>query len=132
MADALARELRQGSNASSSNHGNLTILTYVPHAACGSSAIGPATRCKIFYTCTTAGTCTRTECPPSYASIQPGCGTTRTVVEGLADNQVFTFTPRIPGQAFVSLRLSFPAADGDDAITLEDGVALRNPPLGAP
>ena len=54
------------------------------------------------------------------------------MVTGLADNNVFTFSPRVPGQAYVTVRLAFPAANGDDAITLEDGVALRNPPLGGP
>ena len=28
--------------------------------------------------------------------------------------------------------LVFPAENGDDAITIQDGVALRNPPLGGP
>ena len=31
----------------------------------------------------------------------------------------------LPGQAYVTITLAFPAANGDDAITLEDGVALR-------
>jgi hypothetical protein len=32
----------------------------------------------------------------------------------------------------VGIRLQFPAENGDDAITIQDGVALRNPPLGGP
>ena len=51
---------------------------------------------------------------------------------GLTTNQVFTFSPQTPGQAYVGIRLEFPASNGDDAITLQDGVALRNPPLGGP
>jgi type II secretory pathway pseudopilin PulG len=132
MAETLTRELRQGSNATSTSGGNLSVLTYVPHAVCGTTTPGPAARCKIFYSCSSAGACTRTECPPTYTAIGAGCGTTRTVVTGLADNSVFTFSPRVPGQAYVTVRLPFPAANGDDAITLEDGVALRNPPLGGP
>jgi Tfp pilus assembly protein PilW len=132
MAETLTRELRQGSNATTTSGDNLAILTYVPHAACGSTATGPATRCKVFYSCSTAGTCTRTECPPNHTAVGAGCGPTRTVVTGLADNNVFTFSPRVPGEAYVGVRLAFPATNGDDAITMEDGVALRNPPLGAP
>ena len=132
MAETLTRELRQGSNATTTSGGNLVILTYVPHAACGSTATGAATRCKVFYSCSSAGTCTRTECPPNFTAVGAGCGATRTVVTGLADDDVFTFSPRVPGEAYVGVRLAFPATNGDDAITMEDGVALRNPPLGAP
>jgi Tfp pilus assembly protein PilW len=132
MAETVTRELRQGSNATTTSGGNLAILTYVPHAACGSTATGPATRCKIFYSCSSAGTCTRTECPPNFTAAGDACGPTRTVVTGLADDNVFTFSPRVPGEAYVDVRLAFPAANGDDAITMQDGVALRNPPLGAP
>jgi hypothetical protein len=53
------------------------------------------------------------------------------VLEGLASNQVFTFSPRTPGHAFIAYALSFDAESGDDAITIEGGAALRNPPLGA-
>ena len=132
MSETLSRELRQGSNAASTSAANLSILTYVPHVSCGSPTVGAATRCRIFYSCSASGTCTRTECPPNFTSIAVGCGTTTTVVTGLADNSVFTFTPRTPGQAYVTIRLPFPASNGDDAITLQDGVALRNPPLGSP
>jgi hypothetical protein len=54
------------------------------------------------------------------------------VVEGLASNQVFAFTPKTPGQAMVTVTLAFPATEGEDAITIQDGAALRNPPLGGP
>jgi prepilin-type N-terminal cleavage/methylation domain-containing protein len=131
MTEGLTRELRQGSNATSTAGGNLAILTYVPRTSCGSTSVGPATRCKIFYSCT-AGACARSECPPSFTAVGPGCGLTRTVVTGLADDNVFAVSPRVPGEAYVSVRLAFPAANGEDAITLQDGVALRNPPLGGP
>jgi prepilin-type N-terminal cleavage/methylation domain-containing protein len=132
MSETLTRELRQGSNATTTSGDNLAILTYVPRAACGSTAVGPSTRCRVFYSCSSAGTCTRTECPPDFTAVGAGCGPTRTVVTGLADNNVFTFSPRVPGEAYVGVRLAFPAANGDDAITLHDGIALRNPPLGGP
>jgi prepilin-type N-terminal cleavage/methylation domain-containing protein len=132
MAERLSRELRLGSNASSPNPSQLMILTYVPRAECGNPTPGATQRCRIFYGCSTAGDCTRTECGPNTITPPDGCGASTQVVEGLADNQVFAFTPRTPGQAFVSVRLAFPAGDGEDAITIEDGVALRNPPLGGP
>jgi Tfp pilus assembly protein PilW len=138
MSERVTRELRQGSNASSSSPSQLMVLTYVPRStACNTPATTGSTlaRCRIFYSCTSAAgtsSCTRTECPPALLAVGPGCGTPATVVSGLMSNQVFTFSPRSPGQAFVGIQLAYPAANGDDAITIQDGVALRNPPLGGP
>jgi type II secretory pathway pseudopilin PulG len=132
MEERITRELRMGSNATSPTPSQLTILTYVPTAVCGGSGEGPATRCRVFYSCATDGTCTRTECGPNTLVPPVGCGSPVRVVEGLASNQVFAFTPRIPGQAMVSVKLAFPATENEDAITIEDGAALRNPPLGGP
>ena len=144
MSDRVTRELRQGSNASycfgapqtcTTNQAQLMILTFVHHAVggtCGAApGAGPAIRCRVFYSCNTGGACTRTECPLSILQPGAGCGPTVTVVTGLSSNQVFTFTPRTPGEAYVGINLSFPAEDGNNAITLQDGVALRNPPLGS-
>lgn len=131
MAERISREVRQGSNASSASPGQLTLLTYVPRTTCGGSTVGPATRCRIFYSCASSGSCTRQECPPNLTVPGPGCGTATVAVQGLASNSVFTFSPRAPGQAFVTIALSFPARGGDDAITIQDGAALRNPPLGS-
>ena len=135
MSDRITRELRQGSNASSVNPSQLMVLTYVPRTTCGGSTPGPAIRCRVFYSCTQSGataSCTRIECPPALLVPGTGCGPTTIAVTGLTTNQVFTFSPQTPGQAYVGIRLEFPASNGDDAITLQDGVALRNPPLGGP
>lgn len=135
MTDRVTRELRQGSNASSPGPSQLMILTYVPRIACGSATVGPATRCRVFYNCATAGSsssCTRTECPPDMLAPGSGCGATTTVASGLLSDQVFAFSPRTPGEAYVGVTLALPAANGNDAITIQDGVALRNPPLGGP
>ena len=135
MSDRITRELRQGSNASSINPSQLMILTYVPRTACGASTAGPDIRCRVFYSCTQSGataSCNRIECPPALLVPGTGCGPTTIAVTGLTTNQVFTFSPQTPGQAYVGIRLEFPAQNGDDAITLQDGVALRNPPLGGP
>jgi len=135
MSERITRELRQGSNASSANPSQLMTLTYVPRTSCGGTTVGPAIRCRIFYGCTATGStssCIRTECPPALLSPSTGCGPPVTVVSGLTTDQVFAFSPRTPGQAYVGIRLAYPAENGDDAITIQDGVALRNPPLGGP
>jgi hypothetical protein len=135
MSARVTQELRQGSNASSVNPSQLMILTYVPRTTCAGSTPGPNIRCRVFYSCTQSAataSCTRIACPPALLAPGTGCGPTTTVVTGLVTNQVFTFSPQTPGQAYVGIRLEFPASSGDDAITLQDGVALRNPPLGGP
>jgi Tfp pilus assembly protein PilV len=139
MSERITRELRQGSNASVSlDRSQLMILTYVPRSTtCNTPATTGSSiaRCRVFYRCTTAGassSCTRTECPPAALSVGTGCELPRTVVSGLSTTQVFSFSPQTPGQAYVGVRLEFPAENGDDAITIQDGVALRNPPLGGP
>jgi prepilin-type N-terminal cleavage/methylation domain-containing protein len=144
-SERLSRELRQASDATmlpttcTANCASLAVLAFVPTtAACNGSArsgTSTAVRCRVFYSCSASGTCTRTECPPTVAATTvpaaPPCGPTVQVLEGLASNQVFTFSPRTPGHAFIAYALSFDAESGDDAITIEGGAALRNPPLGA-
>lgn len=136
MSDRITRELREGSNASSSDSSQLMVLTYVSRdTICNTPVTTGSTvaRCRVFYRCTPVGatsTCTRIECPPALLAPGTGCGPTTTVVTGLSSNQVFTFSPQTPGQAYVGIHFVFPAQNGDDAITLQDGVALRNPPLG--
>jgi prepilin-type N-terminal cleavage/methylation domain-containing protein len=139
MSERMTRELRQGSNASVSAAGSqLMILTYVPLSTyCSTPATtgSSVARCRIFYSCQSAGStssCTRIQCPPAVLAVGTGCSSPTTVVSGLSTNQVFTFSPQVPGQAYVGVRLEYPAENGDDAITIQDGVALRNPPLGGP
>jgi hypothetical protein len=114
------------------------ILTYVPlSTTCNTAATAGSSlaRCRVFYSCTVAGgkgSCTRTQCPPAMLTVGTGCGTPTLAVSGLSTTQVFSFSPQTPGQAYVGVRLQFPADNGDDAITIQDGVALRNPPLGGP
>ncbi|TMK73676.1 MAG: hypothetical protein E6G49_05200 [Actinobacteria bacterium] len=139
MSARITRELRQGSNASASVDGSqLMILTYVPRdTVCNTAATagGTLARCRVFYRCAAAGSassCTRTECPPALLAPGTGCSQAVVSVSGLASSQVFTFSPQTPGQAYVGIHLVYPAENGDDAITIQDGVALRNPPLGGP
>jgi Tfp pilus assembly protein PilW len=111
-SERLVRELRQGSAAPTATSSQLAIETY-----CG----GAASPCRVTYTCT-AGTCTRVEAQPGGAS--PGPATT--VVSGLSNAIVFTYSPSSSAPRWVGITLQFPAEGGDDAITVEDGAALRN------
>jgi prepilin-type N-terminal cleavage/methylation domain-containing protein len=144
MSERLTRELRQASDATllptacTGNCAGISVLTFVPStASCDGTprtATAPASRCRVFYSCGAAGTCTRTECPPTVTAAMtptaPPCGPTVQMIEGLTSNQVFKFSPRTPGHSYISFALSFDAQYGDDAISIEDGAALRNPPLG--
>ena len=144
MSERLTREFRQASDATilpttcTGHCAGVSVLTYVPSApTCnGTPRVGTTTasRCRVFYSCSAAGTCTRTECPPTVTATatpaSPPCGQTVQVIHGLASNQVFTFSPRTPGHSYISFALSFAAQSGGDAISVEDGAALRNPPLG--
>jgi type II secretory pathway pseudopilin PulG len=139
MSERMTRELRQGSNASvSADASQLMILTYVPRSTTCNTPSSPGStiaRCRVFYRCTASGStssCTRTQCPPAMLAVGTGCSSPTTVVSGLSTSAVFTFSPQVPGQAYVGVRLEYPAGNGDDAITIQDGVALRNPPLGGP
>jgi prepilin-type N-terminal cleavage/methylation domain-containing protein len=145
MSERLTRELRQASDATTlpttctGTCPGISVLTYTPSTPIcdGSLRTGTTTasRCRVFYSCSSAGTCTRTECPTTVAATMtptsPPCGPTVTVIEGLTSNSVFSFSPRTPGHSFITFALSFAAENGDDAITVQDGAALRNPPLGA-
>jgi prepilin-type N-terminal cleavage/methylation domain-containing protein len=111
-SERIVRELRQGRAAPTATSSQLSIETY-----CG----GAASPCRVTYTCT-AGTCTRVEAQPGGTS--PGPATT--VVSGLSNGIVFTYSPSSSAPSWVGITLQFPAEGGDDAITVEDGAALRN------
>jgi type II secretory pathway pseudopilin PulG len=111
-SERLVRELRQGSAAPTATSSQLAIETY-----CG----GGASPCRVTYTCT-VGTCTRVEAQPGGTSPGPAS----TVVSGLSNTNVFTYSPSSSAPRWVGITLQFPAEGGDDAITVEDGAALRN------
>jgi hypothetical protein len=111
-SERIVRELRQGSDAPTATSSQLSIETY-----CG----GGASPCRVTYTCT-AGTCTRVEAQPDGTS--PGPATA--VVSGLSNTIVFSYSPSSSAPRWVGITLQFPAEGGDDAITVEDGAALRN------
>jgi len=123
LMERLSRELRLGTGIDSvSTASRLTIWTYVKKSSCGGTPASSSIECRVTYDCNTAGTCTRTERNTDGTGGAAGV----TSVTGLDSNQLFSYTPSAADADFVAIRLVFPAADGEEAVTLEDGVALRN------
>jgi Tfp pilus assembly protein PilW len=129
LQERLARELRQSSfveRTPAPTSSSITFDTYVRRTQCGGALetdpTKPAIACKVTYTCT-AGACDRTEAPLPG---QPGTTTTQQLVSGLSSSAVFGYSPNSTNPDYVTMQLVFPAAGGDDAVTLEDGVDLRN------
>jgi hypothetical protein len=121
--ERLSRELRQGTGIDSvSTASKLTIWTYVKKSSCGGTPSGTSIECRVTYDCSAEGTCVRTERNTDGTGGAVGV----TSVTGLDSNQLFSYTPSAADADFVAIRLVFPAADGEEAVTLEDGVALRN------
>ena len=126
MAERLTRELRQGyAVVGTATPSQLTFQTWVRRTACGGAPLdpsdpSPAIRCQVSYTCT-AGVCTRTEQPPGG-----GGGSSVELVRGLSSSTPFSCTPSCTDPEYIGVRLVLPAPSGDDAVTIEDGVNLRN------
>jgi prepilin-type N-terminal cleavage/methylation domain-containing protein len=122
LMDRVTRELRQGATVLEATSGQLRLITYVSSETCGGVAATTARSCMVTYDCA-AGTCTRVESDAEgTASGPPTVETT-----GLSADPVFTYLPSAASARYVGITFEFPAADGDDAITLTDGVTLRNP-----
>lgn len=129
LQERIARELRQSSlveETPAPTASSITFDTYVRRIQCGGAVetdpTKPAIACKVTYTCN-AGACDRTEAPLPG---QPGTTTTQQLVSGLSSSAVFAYSPDSTNAEYVTMRLVFPAEGGDDAVTLEDGVDLRN------
>ena len=129
LQERFARELRQSSlveQTPAPTSSSITFDTYVRRTQCGGALetdpTKPAIACKVTYTCT-AGACDRTEAPLPG---QPGTTTTQQLVSGLSSSAVFGYSPDSTNPEYVTMQLVFPAQGGDDAVTLQDGVDLRN------
>jgi prepilin-type N-terminal cleavage/methylation domain-containing protein len=121
MLENLTRELRQGETVSNASPSGLQILTYVHTSGCGSGTPGGDARmCLVTYACSD-DSCVRTERDPGGGGSAPA----RTVVTGIADPAVFSYEGG-SDTTYVGVRLVFPQADGEEAVTLSDGAALRN------
>jgi hypothetical protein len=128
LQERLARELRQSYLVESASPSQVTFLTFVRRVQCGGPAptdpSASAIPCQVTYVCT-AGTCTRSETNPAGTAAP----NTARLVEGISNSDVFSYAPSSsdPGDVgYVATKLVFPAEGGDDAVTLEDGVDLRN------
>lgn len=119
----ITRELRQGSTVVTATPSQLAMVTYVRRTACGNSTVSSAAiLCRVTYTCS-AGVCTRTE----KNSNGTGTGTAVQVASGLSNSTaVFSYLPSAAAPTYVGVELIYPAEGTDDAISLKDGVALRN------
>ena len=138
MVERIGREVRQGETVENATATELTLLTQIPGSSCtGSSTTGLSTLCLVTYACSTS--CTRTVRNPDAT----GAASTEVLVRGLTGGPVFSYPTSIysaapcpvpPGSSapstanpeYVCLELAFAAQEGDDSVTLTDGIALRN------
>jgi type II secretory pathway pseudopilin PulG len=108
---------------------SLTVKTYVRRTACGNDTVSApdaaALQCQVIWSCA-SGACTRQEKNPDGT----GGGSATALITGLSDNNVFSYSPAPAGATFVGLNVVMPNAVniGGDAITLRDGIGLRNVP----
>lgn len=126
LQERIGREVRQGYRIQNATPSSMDLYTYRRVATCGTetpiAASAPAIACRVTYSCSAAGACTRTETSPD-GSAPPA---TATVVTGLLSNQVFTYSPSAAAPEYITMRLAFRNQQGDDSVTLEDGFELRN------
>lgn len=116
MIERISRELRQGEAIDTATSSSLRILTRVDGAVCNASSQPEA--CWVTYTCGSSS-CSRTVSQLAAPSSQ-------TVVAGIIGPGVFSYQGLASSPDYVGIQLVFPQADGDEAVTLADGVALRN------
>ncbi len=122
LMDRITRELRQGATVLIATVGHLELITYVSSETCGGVATATARSCRVTYDCA-EGTCTRVESDSDGTTA--GAATVET--SGLSADPVFSYLPSAASARYVGVTFEFPARDGDDSITLTDGVTLRNP-----
>jgi type II secretory pathway component PulJ len=126
-AERLTRELRQTSEVLVSDPAQIAVVTYVRTTQCGSAGTTPpatqdAIQCRVTYSCA-SGTCSRSETDTA----QMATAKTEELVHGISNStSVFTYTPTIGEPEYVGVRLEYPAGEGEDSVTLQDGVDLRN------
>jgi len=121
-AERMARELRLTYNVNSASADSLSVDTYLQRGTSCSVTGGTETarQCRVVYACTSTS-CTRTVSEVDGTGAQ-----TSTVVTGLTSASVFTYSPSSTDPTTISLTLSLSGEGSGDAITVSDGVALRN------
>lgn len=123
--ERLTREIRVSYEVVAASPTSLTVLTYVNRTACNGGAPDTTIRCRVTYSCA-SGNCTRTISEADGSS--PTSPTT--VVSGLSSDSIFAYTPDAVDPVTVDITLNYPAGQGggEDAITVTDGVVMRNLP----
>jgi prepilin-type N-terminal cleavage/methylation domain-containing protein len=121
LMERLGRDLRSGYFVDSSTSSTLALRTYLHQVTCNGapSASATAILCRVSYSCA-SGSCTRQVANPDGSAP----GTPRTVVSGLSNSAIFSYSGS--PTSYVQVSIVFPAKGGDDAVTLTDGFGLRN------
>lgn len=128
VLERMTRELRGGISVVAKTSSKVSFVAYVRHTTCGSTTALAATaspiECLVTYECSTTA-CSRTEAPKNST-----VGTPQTIFSGINSNQVFTYAPNEAEPTYVKVTLRLPNPDGEGALTVSDGAALRNATLG--
>lgn len=119
MLERITRELRQGQSVTQPTSSSLQLKTFVPTTMCGSGNPGPARLCSVTYLCSSAE-CFRTERQANGGEPVRS----EKVVEGLRSGAIFSYQGDPP--KWVGVTLQFPSPEGEETVTLSDGVYLRN------
>jgi prepilin-type N-terminal cleavage/methylation domain-containing protein len=120
-AERLVRELRQGRTVYTATASSFSFLTHLYNQSCGSASGG---FCRVTYTCSPSGSCTRVQANPDGS----GASTAATVISGLANGNVFSYLTGAGGTNYVTITLQFPPINGGTGVKVTDGAALRNAP----
>jgi Tfp pilus assembly protein PilW len=127
VLDRLTREIRLGASVQSATSNSVSFQTYVRRPTCGGggslAAASPATLCEVTYS-VTGGALRRTEANPNVFT-----GTPETVVNGLSNSTVFSYTPSSVSPTYISVTLTIPNATGTGNTTINDGATLSNATL---
>lgn len=127
LIERVSQELRQGEKLLSASSSGLEVLTFVNGETCGGIRTPSAMPCRVIYSCS-ATACSRTERNPDGTGSTPS----QQVVEGIMGPDVFSYSPAASTDPdYVSVSLRFPGEGGGEAVTLQDGVSLRNHIPGA-
>lgn len=122
-AERMTRELRQAFAVNSATPNSVSVDTYLQQST---SCAGPggtaetARECRVVYTCG-SGSCTRT-----VSEVNGAAPATATAVTGLTNSNVFSYSPSATAPTAITLTLQLAGDAPDDAITISDGVVLRN------
>lgn len=125
MVERITREVRQGSGVVSATGSSLALVTWVKSSSCGGTpGAGSSIECRVTYQCS-SGACTREETDPGVAA----SGGSTLVVDGLSPAPVFTYTPSAGDPTYIEVKLEFQDS-GEETVSIEGGVALRNSVVG--